>query len=293
MKPKVQESFGMALFMPAKIAGESPRLLLVKKRCTYYFVEFVKGNYDLDDPHRLRHMFNNMESQEKLAILSGNFDELWMRQWLTHPLAARSIRNLYPPCSSMVNPTPEYFYRCEKKYNATYRSGRLRSLMDGTRCISGIWELPKGRRNANETPLMCASREFHEEVSISPDDYELIDPEPRKFSLMDDNVVYNSSIFICVLTNPEWKPVVSFSRYSFIAEVSDMKFCNAHSIRDLNMTEKLREALLHQYNILSRGFKKLTYNVPLDCHQRRHSGASRDQSDILCVVKQPVLLTQK
>jgi len=279
MKPKVKNSFGVALFLPPKTAGESPRLLLVKKRCTYYFVEFVKGNYNAEDTKRLRHMFNNMESHEKLAILSGNFDELWSRQWLTHPLAARSIRNLYPPCHSMIDTPPEYFHKCEKIYNAIYKSGRLRGLIEGTRCISGIWELPKGRRHADETSLMCAIREFHEEVSIAPTDYELVSPNPYKFSILDDNVVYNSYIYICVLKNLTWQPTVSFSRYSYFAEVSDIKFCNSYSIHDLNMTEKLREHLLHQYVVLSRSFKKLTY--------RAH------QNDVLCAVKQPELLMQK
>ena len=55
------------------------------------------------------------------------------------------------------------------------------------------WEIPKGRRNLNETNRECAVREFQEETNILPDDYELYDnilplEEEYKGS---NNIIYN------------------------------------------------------------------------------------------------------
>ncbi len=263
LKVKVKDSYGIALFKQADGIGDKLRLLLVKKRCSHYFCSFVHGNYKIDDESRLRVMFHNMTPSEKTYILGGNFDEIWYKMWLHHPLCSKSIKDYFPP-DSVLNIEDTYYYKCERKYYEIYNSGALPRLIENTRSISGIWEIPKGKRKnlkfdgINESPLDCAIREFHEEVNIKPSDYEFLQREPLLFTLEDDGVIYKMHIYPCVIKNKLWQPVVSFSKYSYFTEIDDMGWFSCGMIAELNISDKQKRFLISQYKALAARVRKLT-----------------------------------
>lgn len=262
-KLKVKDSYGICLVKPVRKPGEHLKILLVKKRCSHYFCAFVHGNYNIYDDVRLRKMFNNMSVSEKTYILGGNFDDIWYKMWLTHPLAPTSIRDCYK-CDTMVNIRDEYFYECERKYVDLYKTGKIRRLIDGSKNISGIWELPKGKRKIkkydkiDEVAIDAAIREFHEEVCIDSKDYRFLDSTPIKFTIEDDGVIYNTFIYICELSNAKWEPSISFSKYSFFAEADDINWFSASMISNLNLSEKQKKLLLTQYRVLVQKYRDLS-----------------------------------
>lgn len=262
MKKKTKDSYGIALFKPVKNAGDKLKLLLVKKRCSYYFCSFVNGNYNVNDYDRLKLMFNNMTACEKAYILGGNFDEIWYKMWLTHPLCPRSLKDFYQS-DPTIKIADEYFYICEKKYIELYSTGNIKKLMESTHCISGIWEVPKGKRHnlrfngTNESSLDAAVREFHEEVSIKTEHYKFLIKDPIKFTIEDDNVIYNTYLYICESTDDRWEPNVSFEKYSFFTEIDDMKWFSCSAIADLNTSQKQRSLLLTQYKVLAERYRGL------------------------------------
>ena len=261
MKKKIKESYGIALFKPVKNAGDKLKLLLVKKRCTYHYCLFVHGNYNVSDTERIKNMFNQMTACEKAYILGGNFDEIWYKMWLTHPLCPRSVKDFYQGDPS-ITIADEYFNQCEKKYIELYSTGKIKKLIGGTSSISGIWEMPKGKRlshkfdGINETPMEAAIREFHEEVHINPEIYKFISQEPIKFTIEDDNVTYNTYVYLCECMDLNWEPSISFERYSYFTEIDDIKWFSCGAISDINTTQKQKSLLLLQYKVLSEKFRR-------------------------------------
>ena len=45
-------------------------VLLVQRRISYGFYDFVIGKYNIQDMKKLTHLFNNMTNDEKITILS-------------------------------------------------------------------------------------------------------------------------------------------------------------------------------------------------------------------------------
>jgi hypothetical protein len=63
----------------------APQCLFICKRYTYAYNSFVHGNYRIED---LPELFSKMTIDEKLDILSFNFDQIWYRVWLGTPKGA-------------------------------------------------------------------------------------------------------------------------------------------------------------------------------------------------------------
>lgn len=65
-------------------------VLLIQKRHTYQFVDFVLGRYTCDSNRtrssdkRLAYLFSHMTSSEKLDILTFDFNVLWAKLWVTY-----------------------------------------------------------------------------------------------------------------------------------------------------------------------------------------------------------------
>ena len=60
-----------------------------------------------------------------------------------------------------------------EKYNTLIKNGLLKDLIKKTtkHFEYNEWEIPKGRRNINESNKECAMREFEEETNININDY--------------------------------------------------------------------------------------------------------------------------
>ena len=91
---------------------------------------------------------------EKDKILKLSFKELWNDIWYSE------------------NNSKEY-----DKSNIKYEliKNNLKMYVDNSskKYIYNEWEIPKGRRNINETDKECAKREFKEETNIREDSYHL------------------------------------------------------------------------------------------------------------------------
>src|SRR3989344_6225464 len=76
---KEKKSIGIAC---VRFVNGSFELILVKKRYTYAFVDFVNGKYSIKNQKQMANLFNNMTTAEKIDILRFDFDILWARIWL-------------------------------------------------------------------------------------------------------------------------------------------------------------------------------------------------------------------
>lgn len=75
---RFKKSYGIACCRYNLLTKE-PEVLMIKKRYTYAFFNFVFTKYKKNDDMRLRKLFSQMSIQEKADILQLDFDKLWIR----------------------------------------------------------------------------------------------------------------------------------------------------------------------------------------------------------------------
>jgi 8-oxo-dGTP pyrophosphatase MutT (NUDIX family) len=83
------------------------------------------------------------------------------------------------------------------------------------------WEIPKGRKDYNETNINCAIREFKEETSFEENDYNILDciNPIHDIFIGTNNKVYKH-VFYIGLSNTDIKPYVCNN------EIDEIRWCN-------------------------------------------------------------------
>jgi len=150
----------------------SPRYLMVQRKDSLCYVEFIRGKYDLQNKDYLFKLFSNMTETERQKIATQNFEVLWNEMWCRRDGdASECTRNF----NRELKESQEKFNMLKKGFfikpldtddlvffNIDYILENTLSLYDNPE-----WGFPKGRRNMSENDLACALREFTEETGIS------------------------------------------------------------------------------------------------------------------------------
>lgn len=254
-----KQSYGLAV---CKKIDNRLHILMVKKKYTYAFFEFVFGKYPKFDRTRLEELFNAMTFNEKSMILEMNFDKLWCKIVLNIPEDPNSIsRNKV----KMKRPTgrkrfelafadiiygeietEEKISERSKEYT-TYVNKRQRFIElieDGGKFIidliahsvssDPIWEIPKGRPDENELALDAAMREFTEETNGTTEDYQVIhEIQPIKINYINSNYLYNNDYYVAICKN-DWLPDRLFNMYENNREVEEVRWISSDEIKFLN-----------------------------------------------------------
>jgi 8-oxo-dGTP pyrophosphatase MutT (NUDIX family) len=128
-----------------------PEYLMVQRKDTICFVEFVRGRYDTEDVMYVGKLFSGMTPEEREMLLTTSFDDIWEYTWQS------SRRNLSE-------------YRASKeKFDRLRLADGISHIMQSNVCemAEPEWEFPKGRKSSGEHGVECALREFEEEGGIT------------------------------------------------------------------------------------------------------------------------------
>jgi 8-oxo-dGTP pyrophosphatase MutT (NUDIX family) len=211
---KEKTSYGIAC---CRIVNGIPEILLIRKRFTYAYAEFMHGNYTMSS---LPGLLNKMTIDEKHDIMSMNFQQMWYRIWLGY------------------NPKWPDYCILQAKFTSMFGDGtRLKKLIRASKHADYVWEIPKGRRKKTETNINCAVREHFEETGISKKWYK-VHPIIKSYSFVDDGVKYNNHYYVATMTR-RIDPVVNFGYASQIEEVSDIKWMSAAQVSVVDKTGQL------------------------------------------------------
>lgn len=131
----------------------SYRYLLIRRRDSLGFVDFIRGKYNQTNITHVQNLINEMTIEEKARILNDDFSKLWMDLW-----------NNY---NEKIDNSSKFKYESLK--NSLSENTNLKNLVENstTKWKEPEWGFPKGRRNQNEKDYNTALREFHEETGIS------------------------------------------------------------------------------------------------------------------------------
>lgn len=145
-------------------SNDKPYYLMVQRKDSLSYVEFLRGKYGLDSRKYLLKLFSNMTESERDKLLHYDFDPLWKELWQVNE------------CNNFMkeyNESKFRFQMLKKGYNIKTDEGKqllnIDNLVKNTQCNmkDTEWGFPKGRRNINEQDIVCALREFQEETGIN------------------------------------------------------------------------------------------------------------------------------
>jgi len=133
--------------------------LMICRSNTFGYIDFMKGNYSLNNLHHVQILINEMTLSEKHDILTLSFEELYRR--LTKPSKQHiNVRN---------DESKKKFESLRNGFDVLGERISLHSIIDSSdsQWVNNEWEFPKGRKNYKEKDFDCAKREFQEETGIS------------------------------------------------------------------------------------------------------------------------------
>ena len=141
--------------------------LLIRRRNTLGFLDFMRGKYPLYNKEYLLNIVNEMTNEEKNMLRTKDFDELWSFLWgVSLGIQYRNEERI----------SKEKFISLKIGIIIKNSEYNLLSLLDEstTNWDEPEWGFPKGRRNYQEKDLQCAIREFEEETLYNKNDLNII-----------------------------------------------------------------------------------------------------------------------
>jgi ADP-ribose pyrophosphatase YjhB (NUDIX family) len=171
------------------------KFLLVQRRHSIGFMDFIRGKYKLDNVDQINSLFQYMHSSEIELMKTKTFDELWREIWNNDEHRINNLKKDYMYASDKFEKlkTGE-----DVELNLDFFIQNIKPLYNFLE-----WGFPKGRKDKSENPLDCALREFREETNISIDNIKIIEEiEPIQENLIGTNgVPYRHIYFVGELRN--------------------------------------------------------------------------------------------
>jgi len=211
--------------------------LMIKRKHSLGFVEFMRGKYPLQNYNYIINIFNEMSNKEKELIKQYDFDQLWNYLWgnnigIQYRGEEKFARDKYDILKNNVNINMNE-YNLEKILNDCDYDWE-----------DTEWGFPKGRRNYHEKDLNCALREFEEETGYVRNNVCIVQNiSPYEEIFTGSNMKsYKHKYFLCHINND-----VKQSNDYQETEVADLQWLSMEEC--LN---KIRPYNLERLNILNK-----------------------------------------
>lgn len=237
-------SLGIVIF---KKTPHSLKYLIIQRKDTLGFVEFMRGKYNIENIKYIRQLFDIMTEKEKDEVASNNFDYLWDKLWLKNN---KHFHNEYINSKNKFNKLKRGFSEKQRFINLSIIRQESSILY-----TEPEWGFPKGRRNIREKDLDCAMREFMEETGIKEGTYRLLDINPVSESFIGTNNIRYKHIYYVAEANdsiPD-KLTVDIDNINQVSEISNiewvtfvegLKRIRTYNIEKKNMLEQLNSFLV-------------------------------------------------
>lgn len=246
-----KDSFGIALCLDE---GDGFKILMIKKKYTYEFMDFVYGKYKKKDTMGIMSLLNRMSYVEKSLISKLNFGDMWEYIWGFNPEHGLTPHNANSEKGLNI------FFQKKAQFNSNFSHNfgkRIKNLIRNSVNSEAVWEIPKGRRKINETELDAAMREFKEETGINADEYKIFwHVKPISDAFSSAGVVYNTKYFLarsCL----KRKPQIFFKNVEQCIEVQSIKWIALEEIKFLYLGEKKHERLSKLVKRIKKKYRRL------------------------------------
>ena len=201
-------SYGIVLF------NDKNEIVMIEKHDSISYIEFIRGKYKVEEKDYIQLLIDRMSEPEKQKIQTYTFNQLWNNIWYSE------------------ENTKEY-HKSNKKYDQI--RDNLKYYVDKS-CKNykyNEWEIPKGRRNQDETNKECAIREFTEETNISYDKYDIYDNIlPFEESYTGSNNIQYKNVYYIASLKSNINLYIDDTNNEQIKEVKSIKWINKDNYRE-------------------------------------------------------------
>jgi len=235
-------SYGIIIF---KIDNSNIETLMVQRKDSLTFVEFMRGKYDTENTDKLINLLENMSNYEKDKIQIKNFDELWSELWGEHLVNKNNIKK-----NNLNIKRFQKEYHISKKKFEFYKD-KIKNIIANVNNFykDTEWGLAKGRRNNYENDIDCAKREFFEETDLDEKDIILLDCNPIKERFLGSNGNRYEHVYYLALFNSDKQLAINHNNYNQITEIKNIGWFNKK-----NALSKLRKYEKERYKVIEFGF---------------------------------------
>ena len=245
-------SYGIMLF---KYINNNFHLLLVQRKDSISYIEFIRGKYSITNTSKLLTILSNITKNELNMILNHNFDYLWNLLW-----------------SSNIDKTSAKKF--EKEYSASMKKFNFIKSKTNTINIYDIltvlkinyneteWGIPKGRRNLNESDIDVAQREFEEETNIKSSDYIILKSiNPIRERFVGTNNIKYDHIYYIAISYKNIIPTINYNNINQIIEIKNINFfTKEQSLKIIRKYENEKKKIINiGFNIINN--LKLYFNL--------------------------------
>ena len=263
-------SYGVICF---KVENRVPKYLMVQRKDSLAYVEFVRGKFNLNVKSYILELFTLMTEEERYNIISKSFDVIWQEMWCKRICDEnRNFGKEYKDALDKFSTLKKGYYIKNSNNELEFLS--LQHAYDNTepKYNETEWGFPKGRRNINEDDVSCALREFKEETGVSPKYIHLctnyIKPFDEVFS-GSNKVRYKHVYYIASATDEENLKLKNIDHLYEIGEIA--WFTIPEAIEKIRPYYESRIKIIHQIYFfiikfeMSKANKQLIYYENLSC----------------------------
>jgi 8-oxo-dGTP pyrophosphatase MutT (NUDIX family) len=216
--------------------NESIQFLLIQRKDSLAFVEFIRGKYNPYEDEYLGRLLRGMTQKEQSSILSKSFEQLWHSVWGE---------------SSNVKSHKNDYDSSDKKFLII--KDRLPELIKSnpTKWTEPEWGFPKGRRNPHESDINCATREFQEETGLKRTDFTIIqNTYPISETFFGSNQVHYCHKYYIAICNTSVEVEMNMENLHMAREIGAIKWCTLDEA-----TSKIRPDNVEKREILLKAGK--------------------------------------
>uniref|UniRef100_A0A6C0C901 Nudix hydrolase domain-containing protein n=1 Tax=viral metagenome TaxID=1070528 RepID=A0A6C0C901_9ZZZZ len=204
--------------------------LMVSRRFSIGFIEFVRGKYQVTDSNTIIKLFEQMSANEISMIQNNSYDDLlFFFLNKNNETKENLLHNTYNGKYSLEYLEAKNKFDMlsdpENEKNGTIPWGLnfyIKNIKPKWKTVE--WGFPKGRRGKRtEENLSCACREFEEETGYHSSDYHILNRiEPiEEYLVGTNNVNYKHIYYLAIdMFDPNQSKLSNFDEY----EIGDVKW---------------------------------------------------------------------
>jgi len=221
------------------------RFLLVRRKHSLGYIEFIRGRYIKDNIDGIIYLFQQMTPNEINKINTMDFTDLWNDFW-----GGDSKKLLF---------NKKEFAESKEKFDSLKNKiGVELPLNFYTKNVKPFyslpeWGFPKGRKLRGESDLDCAVREFSEETGLEPTDIKIISSvKPIIENIIGTNGVSYRHVYYLAQNLNNKIPLVTDRNNTEIGDIGFFTYEDANCmIRDYHIEKKniLKNVFMYYLNL--------------------------------------------
>ena len=230
-------SIGIILY---NIDNNKINFLMIRRKHTIGYIEFIRGNYNLNNLNYIKKLMSVMSIFEKNSILNYNYEYLWKKLW--------HIKTITKNNKYLFN--EEKFNKLKNGYFINNNFINIKILFKNINSWNETeWEFPKGKRKYNEIDLVTAKREFCEETGINEDNYDIINNKKFTENYKGINNLKYRNIYFLGKSKNNFIPNINYNKKYQFCEISKIDWYDYN-----NALTKIRPYYYEKQNILKSIF---------------------------------------